>query len=522
MYRVLLVDDEPLILAGIKSMIDWRLLQCELVGTARNGKQAADRLDDLRPDIVIADINMPVMNGLELLRYAREHYPRAVFIMLTNLQEFELVRESMRLGANDYLVKAELDEQSLRRSLNQACQKVRERKYLSEADAARLDRDEQRRERLCHAARRLIKNGALTDAQRDILREYGVWEGYYAAELRLTPDEDQEERRRLLRWVSEMAENLAKTHFKWNIPVETDEGRIQLLYGKKTDDGSMFAQKLTDISQDVIGVKPFILLCGFFTGEESAEEPRARLTALRAYQYLSGTRVLSFDSLPATEYRPLGLAGISARLTAELNSRRAQACDALMEHVLDKLKSTPHSRAEMLWLFGELYDAAQKSLCDLPGEHYFRDAAGREEIERLTTLDSALHWLERLKNEISCLLEPKASTYTVFLEKARQYVYDNIDKRILLRDAAHFAYISPAYLSVLFKREYNQSFIDFVNQTKIERACELMIKGDFRIGEISYMLGFENAYYFSRVFRRHMSMSPSEFLQKHKHNTAPS
>lgn len=500
-------------------MADWSSLGCELVGTARNGRQAADQLNDLRPDIVIADINMPIMNGLELLSYAQQHYPYIVFIMLTNLQEFELVRDSLRLGAIDYLVKTELDEPSLRSCLNQACQKVMERKYLSEADASRLDKDEQHRERLRYAVRQLIKGGELNGAQRHILREQGVWEGYHVAELWLFSGEDKEEHRRLLLWVSDMAENLAITCFNWHIRIETDEGCLQLLYGGKTEDGSTFAEKLAAIAQNVIGVKLYILLCGPFSGEDSVEPLRSQIADLQTHQYLSGAQILHYDNLPVLECRPLGLHGISARLTAELNSRRAQACAGLFDRVMNKMKKTPHRRSEMLWLFGELYDTAQKLLCNLPGEHYFLNVDGYNEIGQLSTLDDALHWLQRLKNEIVCLLEPRSSSYAAFLEKARQYVYDNIDKRILLRDAAHFAYISPAYLSVLFKKEYNQSFIDFANQTKIERACELIIEGGLRIGEIGYMLGFENADYFSKVFRRHMSMSPSEFLQKHKYKS---
>ena len=90
----------------------------------------------------------------------------------------------------------------------------------------------------------------------------------------------------------------------------------------------------------------------------------------------------------------------------------------------------------------------------------------------------------------------------------------HVDERILLQEAAAAAGLSPSYLSALFKKEYNQNFMDFVNETKMRRACQLIREGKYRIYEISYMLSFENAYYFTRVFRRHVGMTPTEYQRR--------
>lgn len=121
MYRVMIVDDEPLILAGIASMIDWAAQNVEIISKASNGQQALEQMKEQRPDIVITDIKMPGMNGLELMRSAREQgYTETAFILLTNLEEFQLAKEALRLGAVDYLVKMELTEEKLRESLQHA------------------------------------------------------------------------------------------------------------------------------------------------------------------------------------------------------------------------------------------------------------------------------------------------------------------------------------------------------------------------------------------------------------------
>lgn len=74
--------------------------------------------------------------------------------------------------------------------------------------------------------------------------------------------------------------------------------------------------------------------------------------------------------------------------------------------------------------------------------------------------------------------------------------------------------LSPGYLSALFKKQYNQNFVDYINEEKCRRACALIQQGQLRIYEISYRLGFENAYYFTRVFKRHVGMTPTEYQKK--------
>ena len=130
----------------------------------------------------------------------------------------------------------------------------------------------------------------------------------------------------------------------------------------------------------------------------------------------------------------------------------------------------------------------------------------------MTTRTQVLAWLEKMRTMLAARLgQSDPAGRTALLEKARQYVRDNVDKRIMLQDAADYVCLSPGYLSALFKKQYNQNFVDFINAEKCRRACELIQQGQHRIYEISYMLGFENAYYFSRVFKRHIGVTPTEY-----------
>lgn len=129
MIRLLIVDDEMLVLVGIQSMLDWAALGIEIVGTAHNGTEALAKINTLRPDIVLIDINMPVKNGLEVAKECREKYGRLpLFIFLTSYEEFSFAREAVAVQALDYLVKIFLTPEQLRATMTKAIAAVHELK----------------------------------------------------------------------------------------------------------------------------------------------------------------------------------------------------------------------------------------------------------------------------------------------------------------------------------------------------------------------------------------------------------
>ncbi|MEG0369919.1 MAG: response regulator, partial [Hungatella sp.] len=144
MYRIILVDDEPLILAGIASLITWEDYDCTIIGKATNGPSAYDMITKLKPDIVITDIRMPVLNGLELIEKCKANGCVFSFLVLTNLEEFHLARKALALGASDYLVKLDLSAESLIASLMRAKEncnlKIRQGDALAQSSSADLIR----------------------------------------------------------------------------------------------------------------------------------------------------------------------------------------------------------------------------------------------------------------------------------------------------------------------------------------------------------------------------------------------
>jgi two-component system response regulator YesN len=105
MYTVLLVDDEPLVRSAIKEKIQWNQLGFELAGTCEDGKQAVDFIEHRPVDLVLTDINMPFMDGLELSRYLHMEYPDTAIVIFSGFSEFEYARNAIQYGVMEYILK---------------------------------------------------------------------------------------------------------------------------------------------------------------------------------------------------------------------------------------------------------------------------------------------------------------------------------------------------------------------------------------------------------------------------------
>ena len=121
MIKLLIADDEPLVLVGLKSMINWDEFGISICGTARNGEQALEIIEKERPQLVIADIKMPLKNGFEVMEECRQKFnPGPLFIILTSFEEREFLRKAITLSAIEYLIKVELTPQSLSEAVSKA------------------------------------------------------------------------------------------------------------------------------------------------------------------------------------------------------------------------------------------------------------------------------------------------------------------------------------------------------------------------------------------------------------------
>ncbi len=521
-YKVLLVDDEPIILSGIKFILRWEDYDCEVVGAARNGEQAWAFIQMNHPDIVIADIKMPVMDGLELLEKAYKEASDIVFIMLTSLAEFKLVKQSLQFQAVDYLVKTELDEATLGASLRHA---IDEHDRRSAAMTHRLSNDlntGKETELIAQAIGRLQLTKEISRETLFLMGKQHVLDcfaflGLYVVfpGASLEREYTEEDRRRLFAWEGEVALKILPTYVPTYYRVQPliDSGSMYLWFCSGLNPQgwrhqvSQLKTKLTNASSMVTGLEIQVIATPTYQGQEELFTARQSMDDLRDRWYLQTDE---------PNFQTLDLDGVYTKVERDIKEHNASGFTSTMDRIKERLQNRVHRKSQALWVLDGLLSAAAVGLANILGKLEADAALSPLKAGRsyLTHRSDLMLFLEDFEDIILSSLASTSGEKSQIIQKAKWYIGENVRKKLMLQDVADAACVSPGYLSSLFKKVCDQSLVDYINQCKIEKAKELMDDGKERINEIAFELGFENIYYFSKVFKRVTGMPPTQYLKE--------
>jgi two-component system response regulator YesN len=533
MYRVILADNEPVFLLGITHLINWEDNNCQVIGTASNREETLALIRGCSPDIVVCGLGMPGLSGLESLDKAGSEFPEVVFIMLTRQEDFEFLHGSRRRRGTEYLLRNRLEAPALKKALVLAAAEREKRRKLNHP-VAKISPAAGLRESVYSALLGLLENsGPLLPSDIRLLENEGMLRRFAALYIPLDysvlPGFDglsEEEIGKLYYWERDIIEKIGASFFpNVIVPVQEEYCRHLFLFSWGLSK-ALWEKKIGEFRETLI--KSSVRntrLCVETIASEYCEDSGSLetwledISALKTWYYLTGKGVLCCQDIERIVPAPLALEGAGVQLEEILKHRDGEECRVLFDRIVKQMKETPHRRAEALWLCGGLYTAIRKILKDEERERCIPDEDYRR-ISRLAGRKELVSWVEKIGDTLGTLLDLKPLGHADIIEKARQYILNNLERHISLQDVADHVCISPGYLSTVFKKDYNRNLIDYINLIKMERACELIHQRKYRIYEISYKVGFDNTCYFTRVFRRHIGLSPSEYLKRREKTRA--
>ncbi len=527
MYSLLIVDDEPLSQVGLKSMVDWAALDVELVGAAPNGLAALEEIARLRPDIVIADLRMPLLDGLGLIERCRaEGEGGPAFIVLTGYADFDSLRRAMRGSVVDYLVKLELDAPSLRASVEKAKAAVRERRALSLASSAGAVA----RDPFAETALTRLISGSYSDAEeaRLSLERAGLSLGEggfrvaafkigYAQPERLSEDE----RLRVYACAIDMIVQIVGRESAIRVaPLDPFSFAAILLDGARAVEALARALEMTE---KYFGVSLRAGLGGErrepIRAADSFREARVAVEAASALAPggAGSAGIVAFEGLRdrrADPSQPRRDARRAALIEA-VSARSAELLRAVMDQAVEELSQADIGRPEALALCCELlYPILER----LEGAEGLLDSLFPGEAEGWRCLFScpgpaaASAWLRTAKEGLAARFESARSRgRNPLVAGVRRYVQENYASRLSLAEVARRFEVSPNHLSATFKKYAGLGFTEFVAQVKVEKAKELIAEGRYKMFEVAQLLGFDDAFYFSKVFKRVAGQSPRDY-----------
>lgn len=532
MKTIMLVDDDPHIVKALTDHIDWPSIGLRIAGTASNGLDALEMFQQLRPDLVMTDVYLPGMTGLELTQALRRDHPHLSIIILSGYDEFENARAAMRWGVNHFLLKpagVEEIESVLREVLLE--QDVRERREQLERTY------KQEIGRVVPYLRKLFLHELLTTRYREeeLPAERMDYVGipipsqvraislqlYRPAFLTKMKERDWQ----LLRYgAADIIQETIKQQTSQinDCQVEivdySDQVFVLILFDEK-DPLEQLESNVERMIDQIFTYLKIEMSAGIGTSKghlcEVMDSYLESREALEKGEFQGGSRVYRYDSSDAltpsiTDYSLLLRQWSES--WADMRTDLAEEIWVQLRNMLDGGGGTSIQDVQVVAvsLFDTLIHSWNRHYPmlapPLAMSHFLREIQSKYGLQDLICwMDGIIrNWMEQIRKEMG---EKKSNK---LVEQVKQYVEMHYAEEISFEAIAKGLFVHPKYLSQLFKRVTGENFVSYVNGYRIQRALELLLSGHYMVYEVSEMTGFRNATYFSQVFKMLTGKSPSE------------
>ncbi|MBD1379274.1 response regulator transcription factor [Metabacillus arenae] len=513
MYRVLIVDDEPVIRKGITAFIDWEKEGVMVEDQYANGAEALTALEKRSYDILITDIKMPLIGGIELMQQALKLYPWLKVILISNYSDFEYVKEGLKLGAVDYLLKLTLKKDDLLAILRRCISKLEEERkndselnhyqqgavYLArknvEQEIKRLIVQEQTSPLLTEWAPEWLKNPyACAYFMLDGAEEWRENHGYLYVQLLL-----EEWQKKFYMQVKEGAALLA-----------AESGMFLILPNHERD-----AQKLLLQWKQLLEKEWQISTSAGFVTEQGID------SIVKGFA----------DSRSACQRRFFeGLGGLYCMKSPETHTEKEEHIDwtPFFEMIRNgDPVSTAIKFALERWKDGYLdpEQVKQEACSLLTGVYHLQADSGSLLTERhnllcrTETMEQMVSLLISMLEEIRLPFIPKLEDKGYdeqLITKALEYIAAHYTENLTLQSVADTVHLSKSYFSLYFKKQTGRNFVDYLIELRIREAKRLLVKNESRIYDIALESGFKDVKYFSKVFKKVTGLTPMGYRERHQ------
>ncbi|MFD2213495.1 response regulator transcription factor [Metabacillus endolithicus] len=508
MYRVLLVDDERIILEGISSIINWGELGTSLIGTARNGLEAYDFIMKEQPDIVICDIKMPGMNGLQLVEKMAAEKPSIKFIILSGFNEFNYAKQAMEYGVKHYLLKP-CNENSIMDALN---------KVIDE-----LKRDAKKEEFLLETKSRL--NQVQPYVKKQLLKEFitskfdsnrGIH--FYEKLLRVN---FEEEFIRLIIFRIEgdyhyehmfVIENLGEDLFSESV-LSTSIGEY-VLFLVNEEEFNNLQEKIEQLREHFFDIYKMDMTVAISEVDCITQVRRLYLEALECLGhrfYLGEGSIITKNDIKH-ENRMNDYEYDGQSLCLFIKSGNIEKVESEISQFFAELTESRLTISLVRSYVMQIFLVMIQQSDSVSMQKYMDKMSVLVDMD---TIQQMKHFFLSTAKEITQgHYERHKSNHSAVIHKMIDLVEENIgNPELSLKWVANKVYMNADYLGKLFKQETGQKFSSYVTQERIKKAIEqIQLMDDVKVFAIAEMIGFgDNPQYFSQVFKKFTGYSPSDY-----------
>lgn len=502
--KVLIVDDEMLIRQGIINYIDWEKEGFQIVGEASNGKEAMQMIAEFSPHIVITDIVMPIMDGIDLVKEVKKAFSGIEMIVLSSFENFDYVRSTFQNGVADYILKPKLNGDELLRILHKISSRITDLQHTVLVVEPKRSTEELLEHMILGYNSTIDKEVLSNVLTKDVFALVGI-KGNNLDSYRL------------------------KAVFERSIPdgamvYSVASGEIDCLFLLNFNLHLLDGIKRTIATQASESRDAAWIVCEPFNSLEKLKEVHDEgLLKMKKYLfYLPEKTLFTYDGLPEESVK---------QSTFDLNhfiemfkDRLFNAAFAYLENYIDDLSRRYCSDSfEFKSFLGNivfniivLLDSMKYETLDLEQKKYsyFANINEAENIfEALEQFNGFLEEVRKIMRSHDNSDEPPNN-----LDKILVYIEHHYTQPLRLSEIANHFHFNASYLSSYFNMHHKEGFSEYLNRVRIKKSMELLENSTVSISNISGMVGYSEHSYFCKVFKRITGMSPGNYRKEfHAH-----
>ena len=516
MIKVLIVDDEPFIRQGLSLLIKWKEHGCEVIGEASNGNEAMDIIKNKSVDLVITDIKMPEMNGLELIKSAKDNgYNNIKFIVLSGFYEFEYAKTAIKYGVKDYVLKP-IQKEELNHVLDEFKKDfIKEKSNLKEIEKAKNDIYEMKLNKLI-----LGKADSNTIKLLEEKLEPSNYLRFVLIDIDMRNMTNDEKKQCRLNTYSDIIKIIGSKQY--NMISELDDKKnmysIGFIYDKKFLEDDMFGERgyienLACKLRKTVNNTFYVYVGKAITHIEDIKKSYETATMLKIIDWSS--KIIFFEEIykdscrkhiVKKEYMDTLVNGIE-----ENNNEKIREC---IKGFYESFKGG-YIEGEILkinidYLLFNLINI-EKDINEESNKEELLELIGLLDVENIISRDSSKNLESFSVNFAEYLESLRKNSNKGVLSYIDKEIYDHYMEKLSLKSLSEKYYLNSAYLGQIFKKKYKISVKDYLNEFRIEKAAEMLKRSDEKVYEIAAKVGYSNNDYFINKFTQIKGKTPFRY-----------
>ncbi|MHA6484919.1 response regulator [Paenibacillus sp. strain BS8-2] len=522
---IILADDEPIILKGLRKLMPWEQLGMRIAGTAFDGKELLDLIETNRPDIVISDISMPHMTGIELIQELHRRGDSTKIIFISAYQEFAYAKSAIAYGAVDYLVKP-LNKDDMEQALRKAVASIKREGELEERQSKLVQLEERSKKASIKECLEALTDGEVLGGSEGYAAVSQLFAGkqfslgIVAAEVPRGGRWQEGEKRLVDFAVQNIISELLDTWGEGYVFAK-ESRHVYVAIHEQSAQPEKLAEQMKESIASYLKLEVSIGVAALAVNIDAMQEAYKQAKhALQKTYFRDDHRVSIFNNHEASA------ATVSE---AELYELRAEVIDGLLAHTWEGARSSMQTMLERVASYASGNRALAVSACLSFIHSIIQEVIkmgivlkdGAFELDKLQGQLEQYRSFQELQSGLIQLLESlyhhinqKASSREkLLIYRVKTYIDDHFAEEITLERTSAVIFMNAYYFSNFFKKHTGQNFKQYVTDIRMRHALKLLTTSDLMVYEIAEQCGYNNARHFSDMFKKHMGMLPQEYRQ---------